>query len=142
MKNENNAGKVVGVSDIQVKRVPDDMSFNTKFGITDFSGDKGIVCKVIPDDQMPKHEDGTNADILVRKDRVTEEDFKKFNIGRDVSYENAVAKGISLSRADWLYVKYAYACATTTKFGKGAVIDFTDLIVDQNDFFDYGPEVK
>lgn len=166
LKTEEN--KVTGITDVQVNHIPNDMSFNPKFGISDLAGGRGVVYKVIPldktyvPDMTPELKRLLSADIsfdpnlgivdfagdevvgckVIHDDRVTEEDFKRFNIGRDVSYETAVAKGHVLSEADWLYVKYAYACAMTVKFGKDVVIDFTNLIVDENNWFEFGPEVK
>lgn len=65
-------------------QIPVDMTYNPKFGISteeetifpagsvpqhkfqlsDNYGDRGVVCKVIPEDQMPKNADGTPADFV------------------------------------------------------------------------------
>lgn len=45
--------------------IPSDMTYNPKFSITDQHGGRGVVVKVIPDDQIPKENDGNVADIVI-----------------------------------------------------------------------------
>ena len=66
--------------------------------------------------------------------------FSKFNISVQVGYGAAKAHGFKGTPEDWEKAKHDYATHMLDQFGEDHRIDFNNLLISHDNWFDFPPE--
>ena len=82
------------------------------------------------------------ANCLLDSEKVqtVEVDLRGFNVSRNVSYESAKHYGYEGTPDRWEHVKLKYATDMLEKFGPAHRIDFNNLLIDADNWFEFPPE--